>query len=131
MNVMKNMKRCAVFFAAGGVGYGIIELLWRGHTHWTMILAGGICFVIFSYIAEKFSERPLIFKASLCALGVTLIELIFGLIFNVILKMDVWDYSAQKFNFLGQICLGFSLLWGALGIIFLPLANRINKKLGI
>ena len=81
---MKGFKKSAVFFAIGGVGYAIIELIWRRRTHWTMIIAGGICFVIFSHIAERFGSRPLVFKAALAALGVTLVELIFGVLFNII-----------------------------------------------
>lgn len=32
-------------FSIGAVGYSLLEILWRGNTHWTMTLAGGICFV--------------------------------------------------------------------------------------
>ena len=30
-------------FTAGGLGYGGLELLWRGRTHWSMLLCGGVC----------------------------------------------------------------------------------------
>lgn len=126
---MRKLKKDAVFFAIGGAGYAIIELLWRGHTHWTMIIAGGICFIIFSRIAENLKDKPLIFKAALCALGVTAIELIFGVVFNLIFRMDVWDYSKLPFNFLGQICPLFTVLWGVLGLFFLPIADMINKMI--
>lgn len=126
---MEKAKKYLVFFAVGGTGYGIIELLWRRRTHWTMILAGGICFVIFSLIAEKFKEKPLIYKAALCSIGVTAVEFIFGVVFNMIFKMGVWDYSEVPFNILGQICPLFTLLWGALATLFIPLADIMNKKL--
>ena len=126
---MKAAKRHLIFFTVGGTGYAIIELLWRRRTHWTMILAGGICFVIFSIIAERMRERSLIFKAALSALGVTAVELVFGLVFNMALKMNVWDYSGVPFNFLGQICPVFTLLWGALATVFIPIADIMNKKL--
>ena len=125
---MEKMKKDAAFFAIGGIGYGIIELMWRGYTHPTMIMAGGICFVIFSRIAEKFKDKPLVYKAALCSLGVTAVELVFGIVFNMIFKMNVWDYSKLPFNFLGQICLLFTFLWGALGMIFVPLAELLNEK---
>lgn len=126
---MEKIKKDAVFFMIGGIGYGIIEILFRGHTHPTMIIAGGICFIIFSRIAEKFKEKPLVYKAALCSLGVTAVELAFGIVFNMIFKMNVWDYSKQPFNFLGQICLLFTFLWGALGFIFVPLAEMLNEKI--
>ena len=123
------MKKGVIFFTVGGAGYALIELMYRGRTHWTMIIAGGICFVICSLIAERFREKPLLCKAFLCAISVTAVELIFGIIFNLILKMNVWDYSKCPFNFLGQICPLFSLLWGALGCIFIPLADIMNRRL--
>ena len=118
-----------VFFTIGGIGYAIIELLWRRKTHWSMVVAGGVCFVFFSEISKKHKNEPLLFKAALGALGVTGVELIFGIIFNKILKMDVWDYSDEAFNFLGQICPLFTLMWGGLAMIFLPLADALNEKM--
>lgn len=94
-----------------------------------MIIAGGVCFVIFSLISEKCKKRSLVFKASLCSLSVTSVEFVFGVIFNMILKMKVWDYSNLRFNLLGQVCLLYSLLWALLGAACLPLADFINRKL--
>ncbi len=126
---MARIKRYLTFFIIGGVGYALIEILWRGRTHWSMMIAGGICFIIFSVIAEKLRGQPLLYKAILCALGVTAVELIFGVIFNIILKMDVWDYSGIPLNFLGQICLLYTVIWGFLALVFVPLAELINKKM--
>ena len=126
---MKRIRNKVVFFSIGGIGYAVIELLWRRRTHWTMFLAGGICFMLFSVAAEKYKTRKLLFKCTWCALAVTTVELIFGLIFNLILGMNVWDYSRQPLNFLGQICPLYTLLWGVLSIPFIPLAETINKKL--
>ena len=125
---MLKIKKNTVFFTSGGLGYGVIELLWRGHTHWTMILAGGICFIIISNIAEKCKRRSAVYKASLCALGITAVELVFGVVFNIIFGMSVWDYSKLPLNFLGQICLLYTVMWGILGLAFIPLADIINQK---
>ena len=125
---MQNLKKNSLLFSIGSVGYATIELLWRGRTHWSMMLAGGICFVLFAKIAARFKRQPLLYKAILCALAVTSVELIFGIIFNIILGKDVWDYSRIPFNFLGQICLLYTVLWGFLSCAFLPLADFINKK---
>ena len=128
---MKIFKRYAAFFLIGGVGYALIELLWRGRTHWTMVIAGGICFMLFSYISIAFAESSLIFKATLSALSVTVVELVFGVVFNVILEMNVWDYSGVPFNFLGQICPRFTLMWGGLALVFIPIAESLNKRFGV
>ncbi|MBQ7106352.1 MAG: hypothetical protein IJN93_02410 [Clostridia bacterium] len=126
---MLKFKKYAVFFIIGGLGYAIIELLWRGRTHWSMMLAGGICFILFSVIAEKLRGQRLLYKAILCALAVTAVEFIFGIVFNIILRMQVWDYSGVPFNFLGQICLLYTVIWGILGLVFVPLADFLNKKM--
>ena len=126
---MLKFKKYAVFFIIGGLGYAIIELLWRGRTHWSMMLAGGICFILFSVIAEKLRGQRLLYKAILCALAVTSVEFIFGIVFNIILRMQVWDYSGVPFNFLGQICLLYTVIWGILGLVFVPLADFLNKKM--
>ena len=125
---MRKTKKDALLFTIGGVGYGIIELLWRGRTHWTMIFAGGISFLAFSKIAEKHKEKPLVFKAVLSAIAVTVVEFLFGIIFNVILKMHVWDYSSLPYNLFGQVCLPFSLVWLLLALFFVPLAESINRR---
>ena len=121
------MKKYAIFFATGAVGYAAIEVIWRGHTHWTMVIAGGVCFIVFSLVEEFFSERGMLFKAMLCALGVTAVEFIFGVVFNLIFGMGIWDYSNMPLNILGQICPVFSLMWAGIAIAFLPLARVINQ----
>ena len=126
---MKKTKKHLLLFTIGAVGYGIIELIWRGYTHPTMLVAGGICFIAFAYIARIWSRRPLIYKAALSALAVTAVELVFGLIFNIGFKMQVWDYSSMPLNFKGQICPLFTLLWGVLGFLFVPLAAAIERKI--
>lgn len=126
---MQKFKKNAVFFIAGGLGYGAIELLWRGRTHWAMLVAGGICFVMFSHIAEKFKYRSLVFKAFLCAVGITAVEIVFGIVFNIILKENIWDYSGIPLNLYGQICPLYTVLWGLLSLVFIPVAERLNKSL--
>ena len=34
-------KQTAGLFLVGAGGYCLLELLWRGRTHWTMALTGG------------------------------------------------------------------------------------------
>ena len=59
-------------------------------------------------------------RATICALFITAIELIFGIFDNLIMGWQVWDYSEMPLNFMGQICLSFSLYWYLLSVsIFL------------
>ena len=127
--MMQGLKRFGLFFIIGSLGYGLIEILWRGHTHWSMLIAGGLAFVMFSVVADRLYALPIALKAIICAVGITCIEFIFGVIFNIVLGMRVWDYSGIPFNLFGQVCLRFSLVWAGLSLVFLPLANLLNLML--
>ncbi len=127
--VLKKLNADLVLFATGAVGYGGIEILWRGHTHPSMIAAGGICFLAFSRIGSKMKNYPLLYRCIAGSAAVTAIELGFGIVFNLWLKKAVWDYSRIPFNFMGQICLLYSVLWGFLCIPCIPFAERMRKML--
>ena len=118
-----------ILFSVGAVGYGLLEILWRGYTHWSMLTAGGICFLFFAKINEKLKSTSLFIKALIGSGFITAIELLFGILFNMILKKNVWDYSKLPFNFCGQICAFYSFLWLIISIIFIPFAGILNRKI--
>lgn len=126
---MRNIEKCTLLFTIGGIGYGLLEILWRRRTHISMILAGGICFVIFDVITRRCKGAGRLGKAGIAALVITLIELIFGVIFNLLLGLSVWDYSSLPFNFLGQICPLYCGLWFLLSIVILPFEEFISDWL--
>ena len=96
----------------GGVLYGILEVLWRGCTHWTMMLLAALLCVPLDLANERIPwAMPLWLQAVLGGLTITAAELAAGLALNCWLKLAIWDYSALPCNFLGQICLQFSALW--------------------
>ncbi len=116
-------------FLIGGVGYNLIEILWRGYTHISMFFAGGICFNAFAAISKKSTKHKLFSLAAIGALTVTAVEFITGCIVNLWLKKKVWDYSSMPFNLLGQICPLFTLLWGILSLFAIPFSAKIHKTL--
>ncbi len=126
---MKDINADVVLFSVGAVGYSGLEILWRGHTHPSMMLAGGICFLGFSRIADKMKNSPALYRCIAGSAAATAVELCFGIIFNLILKKGVWDYSRIPINFMGQICLLYSVLWGFLCIPCIPLAGKIRSLL--
>ncbi len=126
---MTRMKKYTVFFIIGAVGYAAIELLWRGRTHWSMMIAGGLSFILFSVIDRYFAYTNIIYKAIVASVCITAIEFFFGLFFNVYKGMNIWDYSSIPHNLLGQICPIFSLAWVGIAVIFIPLARSLDKKL--
>ncbi|MFR2966297.1 MAG: putative ABC transporter permease [Anaerovoracaceae bacterium] len=48
----------------------------------------------------------------------TLIEYVAGLIFIKGMKVQLWDYSGERFNVQGIICLRFSIYWAMLGAMY-------------
>ena len=98
-------------FCFGALGYGGLELLYRGHTHWTMLLAGGICMLCLYALNQRLSGWPLLMRCAAGSALITTVEFSFGLVFNRWLHLAVWDYSACWGNLLGQICPFYSFLW--------------------
>lgn len=116
-------------FTYGFCIYPFLETVWRGYTHVTMCFAGGICSCLMFYIV-KYHNGSIFFKSLLCAVAITAVELIFGMMFNVILKMDVWDYSDKPFNFMGQICLSYFFIWYFLSLFLNYLYKIFNRLTG-
>lgn len=126
---MSKGKTNFVLFGIGALGYGLIEILWRGYTHYSMLTAGGICFCFLGHLCEKYKNAKLILKAIAGSMFITSIELIFGIFFNIILRKNVWDYSKMRFNVGGQICAVYSFFWVILSIIFIPFAGFVTNRL--
>ena len=105
----------------GGVIYVFIELLWRGYSHWSMFLLGGICFIALGLINEIIPwEMPLTAQMFIGCAIITALEFITGCIVNLWLGWDVWDYSDLPYNLLGQISVTSSIGWyflSAVGIV--------------
>lgn len=98
-------------FVMGGLGYGAIEILWRGATHWSMLLTGGICLLILEQVDARYSEEWLVLRCIRGAMVITVVELAVGLVVNRLLGLAVWDYSEQWGNFAGQICPLYTIYW--------------------
>ena len=92
-----------------------------------MMIAGGLCLALFSVVASKLKKRGMLTKALVCAALVTAVEFIFGIVFNLWLKMNIWDYSDLPLNLMGQICPIFSLAWAGIALAMLPLVEAVNK----
>ena len=112
----------------GDFGYGIIEILFRGYTHWSMIIAGGLCFLVFYILNSILKTNSILVRCLIAMLIITTIELIVGLIVNVVLKWNVWDYSNMFLNFMGQICVVYSGIWFSMGVPMTYLSNFIKSR---
>ena len=57
-------------------------------------------------------------------IGATALEYITGVVMEALFKVRYWDYSNQKFNYKGQICLSSTLAWGFLTIFLVRVIHR-------
>ena len=106
--VFKNL----ILFSIGGIFYIVIELLWRGYTHISMFLLGGLCFWLIGLINEKRSRKiPLITQMVMGAVIITALEFIFGYVLNIKMGLNVWNYADMPYNIMGQVCLPYTLVW--------------------
>lgn len=112
-------------FIFGSILYGLAEILWRGWTHWTMLLCGGLCFTLMYLVSG--SELSLFKKWVLSTCLITTVEFLTGCVVNLGLHWQVWDYSSMRFNLLGQICPQFILMWFLLSIPGMGLCQLLRR----
>lgn len=127
---MSKTKEYAMIFLLGGVIYSAVEVVTRGFTHWSMTIAGGICLMI---IYHHFLTHPDDGILSHCLFGmitITSVEFIFGVIFNMILGWNVWDYSNMYLNFMGQICPSFSAAWFLISVPAVMICEAVRSRIG-
>ena len=102
----------------GGTVYFLLEVVFKtlrgepDQISWTMLVVAMLLTVAVERCGYQLPwEVPLWLQALACALLVTAVELVSGLILNVWLGLDIWDYSHLPFNLWGQICPQFSAVW--------------------
>lgn len=124
---MKKLYKYVALLLVGGGLYVILELVWRGRSHWTMFLLGGICFVSLGLINEVIPwEMPLWQQVIIGAGIVTGLEFLTGCIVNLWLGWGIWDYSGLPGNMLGQICPQFFLLWLPVAMVAIVLDDWLR-----
>lgn len=126
-NKLKYLIKEFILFIIGGLLYYGIEVLWRGHSDFTMVIVGGICFVLIGGLNNWFTfEMGLIEQSLISSIIVTIIEYISGYILNIKLNLGIWEYSQIPFNLNGQICLLYSSLWILLSLIAIIVDDYIR-----
>ena len=126
---VRRARDYSVIWLIGSAGYSLIEILWRGFTHWTMAVTGGICFVVLYRLDRRHSRERLPFKCLRGAAAITAIEFLVGCIVNLKLHWQVWDYSGSFGNLLGQICPLYTIFWFFLCIPVYWLTGKIRNLL--
>ena len=126
----KETLKAALLALCGGGLYLLLELVWRGFSHWTMFLLGGGCFALIGLLNELLPwQMPLLLQGVIGSFGiVTPLEFVTGCIVNLGLGWGVWDYTDMPLNLLGQVCLPFALLWVPVAVAAVVLDDWLRWK---
>ena len=129
MMKQSKIKKYEFLFFVGATIYVVIEKIYRGYSHWTMFLLGGICFIAIGLINEVIPwDMPLLLQMFISGVIITVLEFITGCIVNLWLGWNVWDYSELPFNLWGQISLFSSIVWVGLSLVGIVLDDFIRWK---
>lgn len=115
--IIKILLKYSLLFTYGGFIYMTIEMLYRGFTNYYMGICGGLSFVFIGCINNFISWNLSILLQSFIGgfLIITPLEYLFGIAINK--DYSVWSYKDMPFNYNGQICLTFTLLWCLLSVV--------------
>lgn len=124
---MKYVFKNLILFFIYGITYYCIELIYRGYSHWSMLICGGCCAILIALLNENYSwQMPLWKQVGIGEIIVLTLEFITGCIVNIWLGWNIWDYSSLPFNILGQICLPFAILWIPLILVVIVLDDYLR-----
>ena len=123
----QHIAKAMVLLCIGAFIYASLEILWRGYTHWTMAVLGGLLFLLLGNLNNWLEwDTPLWKQVLAGTMAVTSAEFLAGLILNVWLGLGIWDYSQLPFNILGQICPQFIFIWAVLSLVGIVLDDYIR-----
>ena len=120
--------RYLYIYMLGAVSYGALEIAFRGQTHWSMLLAGGLCLTAIYAVSRR--RKASLWQLCLAGGGIiTGVEPAVGLVVNRLLGWNVWDYGDVPGNFLGQICPLYTALWVLLTVPALGLCRLADRQI--
>lgn len=79
-------------------------------------------------VSMPFQDNIVLTYFSGCA-GATALELVTGVTMEALFKVRYWDYSSQKFNYKGHICLNSTIAWGFLTILMTEFLHKGVERL--
>ena len=132
----KFIGKLGLFLSCGFI-YCMIEILFRGWSHWSMFVLTGFLGVFcvdsinntLSFDCDYIVQ--ILISTILCTIG----EGISGIILNVWLQLNVWDYSKMAFGtfFFGQcnviFCVACALIIGLFAIFYCDAYNYYILKI--
>ena len=123
-----------IMFNISGLIYILLELLWRGRSHWTMFICAGLCGLVMANVNNNLLKFDTDFRIQVLvsALCCSMFEFLFGIIFNG--DFTIWDYRGMwgTIHWLGdQVNILFFGVWILISIFALPFLDWMQWKLGL
>lgn len=88
---------------------------------WLPIYGSGAILIL--WLTLPFQETPLLVYLTGAA-GATLLEYVTGEVMVRLFRVRYWDYSNQKFQYKGHICLSSTIAWGFLSLLMVYVVHR-------
>ena len=124
----------ALFAVYSFIGW-IIEVIYRSITQRKFVNAGflfgpfipiygfgALFLILLQHFFQSWHVLPRLF---IFGLALTVLEYLVGYFAEKIFGLNLWDYSEYKFNLHGRVCLLFSVVWAALGFIFITFIHPV------
>lgn len=87
---------------------------------------------VFMFLCLHRFENNIILLFIIAFFTLSLWEYAVGVLLEKLFQTKYWDYSENKFNIKGRVCLLNSLFWGFLGVIFIKFMHPwISEKIGL
>ncbi len=126
---MKEFFKLSFITIIMGLLYLLTEILYRGSSYWQMALIGGTAGTLTGFVNSSLASQFPLWLQGIIGMGLcTGIEFAGGCYFNLYRGCNIWNYSSLPFNFLGQICIFYSLAWFFLSLAGIFLYNYIRWK---
>lgn len=125
------LRSGAAMFSLGAAAYPVVELVWRGRTHWTMSVTGGLCTLLIHLCNRKMASSGIAARCGAGCAVITLTEFAVGCVVNRLLGWNVWDYSGAPLNILGQICPLYCGFWFVLSLPVLAVSTWLEERMSM
>lgn len=99
------------------------RLVNRGFMRGPFLPLYGTGAIMMLLVSMPFQDNLVLVYVAGC-IGATVLEYVTGVAMEALFKVRYWDYSDQKFNFQGHICLSSTLAWGLLTILMTELMHK-------
>ena len=134
-NIITNIFYYVALFAIYSFMGWIIEVIYRSITQRKFVNAGflfgpfiplygfgALFLILLQHFFQSWHVLPRLF---IFGLALTVLEYMVGYFAEKIFELTLWDYSEYKFNLHGRVCLLFSVIWAALGFIFITFIHPL------